>query len=93
MAPAKLIDPSAPETRRDWLSALLPWIILCAGAAWSGGTDWFKAASIRSSPGTYPVPELHGYDQQGRAEWSRPRPRNRRVFSVYLPVVYRHRES
>jgi len=57
MAPAKLIDPT-PLTSGELLSALLPWVILCAILlVW--GTDAFKAAVNPIFTWNYPVPELH----------------------------------
>jgi lactate permease len=57
MAPAKLIDPT-PLTSGELLTALLPWIILCAILlVW--GTDAFKAAVNPIFTWNYPVPELH----------------------------------
>jgi lactate permease len=57
MAPAKLIDP-APLTSGELLTAMLPWVILCAILLiW--GTDWFKAAVNPIFTWNYPVPELH----------------------------------
>ncbi len=57
MPPAKLIDP-APLTPRELLTALLPWIILCAILlVW--GTGWFKAAVNPIFTWNYAVPELH----------------------------------
>src|SRR5580693_8560231 len=57
MPPAKLIDP-APLTPSELVTALLPWIILCAILLiW--GTGWFKAAVNPVFTWNYPVPELH----------------------------------
>jgi lactate permease len=57
MAAAKLIDPT-PLTSGELLSALLPWVILCAILlVW--GTDAFKAAVNPIFTWNYPVPELH----------------------------------
>jgi lactate permease len=57
MPPAKLIDPT-PLTPRELLTALLPWIILCAILlVW--GTGWFKAAVNPIFTWNYAVPELH----------------------------------
>jgi lactate permease len=57
MAPAKLIDPT-PLTSGELISALVPWIILCAILlVW--GTDAFKAAVNPIFTLNYPVPELH----------------------------------
>jgi lactate permease len=57
MAPAKLIDP-APLSTAELITAMLPWVILCAILLiW--GTDWFKAAVNPIFTWNYPVPELH----------------------------------
>jgi lactate permease len=57
MAPAKLIDP-APLSTAELITAMLPWVILCAILlVW--GTDWFKAAVNPIFTWNYPVPELH----------------------------------
>jgi lactate permease len=57
MPPAKVIDPT-PLTPAELVTALLPWIILCAILLiW--GTDWFKAAVNPIFTWNYPVPELH----------------------------------
>jgi lactate permease len=57
MAPAKLIDPT-PLTSAELISALVPWVILCAILlVW--GTDAFKAAVNPIFTWNYPVPELH----------------------------------
>ncbi|MDB5610449.1 MAG: glcA [Bradyrhizobium sp.] len=57
MPPAKLIDPT-PLTSGELITALLPWIILCAILLiW--GTGWFKAAVNPIFTWNYPVPELH----------------------------------
>jgi lactate permease len=57
MPPAKLID-QTPLTSGELLTALLPWIILCAILlVW--GTGWFKAAVNPVFTWNYPVPELH----------------------------------
>jgi lactate permease len=57
MAPAKLIDP-APLSTAELITAILPWVILCAVLlVW--GTDWFKAAVNPIFTWNYPVPELH----------------------------------
>src|ERR1700744_2323484 len=57
MAPAKLIDP-ASLSPGELITALLPWIILCAILlVW--GTGWFKAAVNPIFTWNYPVPELH----------------------------------
>jgi lactate permease len=57
MPPAKLIDPT-PLTSGELLTALLPWIILCAILlVW--GTGWFKSAVNPVFTWNYPVPELH----------------------------------
>src|SRR5580692_11344203 len=57
MAPAKLIDPT-PLSTAELITALVPWIILCAILlVW--GTDWFKAAVNPIFTWNYPVPELH----------------------------------
>jgi lactate permease len=57
MPPAKLIDPT-PLTPGEMLTALLPWIILCAILlVW--GTGWFKAAVNPIFTWNFPVPELH----------------------------------
>src|SRR5437667_8388373 len=57
MPPAKLIDP-APLTPAELVTALLPWIILCAILlVW--GTGWFKAAVNPIFTWNYPVPDLH----------------------------------
>jgi lactate permease len=57
MAPAKLIDPT-PLSTAELITAMLPWVILCAILlVW--GTDWFKAAVNPIFTWNYPVPELH----------------------------------
>jgi lactate permease len=57
MPPAKLID-QTPLTSAELITALLPWIILCAILLiW--GTGWFKAAVNPIFTWNYPVPELH----------------------------------
>jgi lactate permease len=57
MPPAKLID-QTPLTSAELITALLPWIILCAILLiW--GTGWFKAAVNPTFTWKYPVPELH----------------------------------
>jgi lactate permease len=57
MAPAKLIDPT-PLSTAELVTAMLPWVILCAILlVW--GTDWFKAAVNPIFTWNYPVPELH----------------------------------
>jgi len=57
MPPAKVIDPT-PLTSAELVTALLPWIILCAILLiW--GTDWFKNAVNPIFTWNYPVPELH----------------------------------
>jgi lactate permease len=57
MPPAKLID-QTPLTSGELLTALLPWIILCAILLiW--GTGWFKATVNPIFTWNYPVPELH----------------------------------
>jgi len=57
MPPAKLID-QTPLTPGELVTALLPWIILCAILLiW--GTGWFKAAVNPIFTWNYPVPELH----------------------------------
>ena len=56
MPPAKLIDP-APLTTTELVTALLPWIILCAILLiW--GTGWFKAWADSTFIYKYPVPGL-----------------------------------
>jgi len=57
MPPAKVID-STPLSSAELVTALLPWIILCAILLiW--GTDWFKNAVNPIFTWNYPVPELH----------------------------------
>jgi lactate permease len=57
MPPAKLID-QTPLTSAELITALLPWIILCAILLiW--GTGWFKAAVNPTFTWKYAVPELH----------------------------------
>jgi lactate permease len=57
MPPAKLID-QTPLASGELLTALLPWIILCAILLiW--GTGWFKATVNPVFTWNYPVPELH----------------------------------
>jgi lactate permease len=57
MPPAKLID-QTPLTSAELITALLPWIVLCAILLiW--GTGWFKAAVNPIFTWNYPVPELH----------------------------------
>src|SRR5664279_546221 len=57
MPPAKLID-QTPLTSAELITALLPWIVLCAILlVW--GTGWFKAAVNPIFTWNYPVPELH----------------------------------
>jgi lactate permease len=57
MPPAKLID-QTPLTSGELLTALVPWIILCAILLiW--GTGWFKAQVNPIFTWSYPVPELH----------------------------------
>ena len=57
MPPSKLID-QTPLTSAELITALLPWIILCAILLiW--GTGWFKAAVNPIFTWNYPVPELH----------------------------------
>jgi lactate permease len=57
MPPAKLIDPT-PLTPGELVTALLPWIILCAILlVW--GTGWFKNAVNPIFTWNYAVPELH----------------------------------
>jgi lactate permease len=57
MPPAKLIDPT-PLTPAELVTALLPWIILCAILlVW--GTGWFKNAVNPIFTWNYAVPELH----------------------------------
>jgi lactate permease len=57
MPPAKLIDPT-PLTPAELVTALLPWIILCAILlVW--GTGWFKSAVNPIFTWNYAVPELH----------------------------------
>ncbi len=57
MPPAKLIDPT-PLTPAELVTALLPWIILCAILLiW--GTGWFKSAVNPIFTWNYAVPELH----------------------------------
>jgi lactate permease len=57
MPPAKLIDPT-PLTSAELITALLPWIILCAILLiW--GTGWFKNAVNPIFKYDYAVPELH----------------------------------
>jgi lactate permease len=57
MPPAKLID-QTPLTSTELITALLPWIILCAILLiW--GTGWFKAAVNPTFTWNYAVPELH----------------------------------
>jgi lactate permease len=57
MPPAKLID-QTPLTSGELLTALVPWIILCAILLiW--GTGWFKAQVNPIFTWNYPVPELH----------------------------------
>ncbi|HJZ21556.1 MAG TPA: L-lactate permease, partial [Bradyrhizobium sp.] len=57
MPPAKLIDP-APLTTAELITALLPWIILCAVLLiW--GSGWFKTWADSIFVYRYPVPDLH----------------------------------
>jgi lactate permease len=57
MPPAKLID-QTPLTSGELVTALLPWIILCAILLiW--GTGWFKSAVNPIFTWNYAVPELH----------------------------------
>jgi lactate permease len=57
MPPAKLIDP-APLTTTELVTALLPWIILCAILLiW--GSGWFKSWADSIFVYRYPVPDLN----------------------------------
>src|SRR5437773_11887045 len=80
--PAKLIDPT-PLTPAELVTALLPWIILCAILlVW--GTGWFKAAVNPIFTWNYPVPELHNMINKVPPVAAKPTPEGAIVSFTYL---------
>ena len=82
MPPAKLIDPT-PLTSAQLVTALLPWIILCAILLiW--GTGWFKAAVNPIFTWNYPVPELHSMINKVPPVAAKPTPEGAIFSFTYL---------
>jgi lactate permease len=82
MPPAKLIDP-APLTTAELVTALLPWIILCAILLiW--GTGWFKAWADANFFFKYPVPDLNNMINKVPPVAAKPTPEGAVFAFTYL---------
>src|ERR1700678_1481454 len=82
MPPAKLIDP-APLTPSELVTALLPWIILCAILLiW--GSGWFKTWADSIFVYRYPVPDLHNMINKVPPVAAKPTPEGAVFAFTYL---------
>jgi lactate permease len=82
MPPAKLIDPT-PLTSGELLTALLPWIILCAILlVWGNGI--FKGWANLHFIYDYPVPELHNMINKVAPVAAKPTPEAAKFSFTYL---------
>jgi lactate permease len=82
MPPAKLIDP-APLTTAELVTALLPWIILCAILLiW--GSGWFKTWADSLFVYRYPVPDLNNMINKVPPVAAKPTPEGAVFAFTYL---------
>jgi lactate permease len=82
MPPAKLIDP-APLTPSELVTALLPWIILCAILLiW--GSGWFKTWADSIFVYRYPVPDLNNMINKVPPVAAKPTPEGAVFAFTYL---------
>jgi lactate permease len=82
MPPAKLIDP-APLTTAELVTALLPWIILCAILLiW--GSGWFKTWADSIFVYRYPVPDLNNMINKVPPVAAKPTPEGAVFAFTYL---------